>query len=296
MGTESRSESNQTNILLKLQGIRNSLNSAEQRLADYILANPEDTVLQTINELEESSGASYATIIRFTKKIGFKGYKDFKNTLIRDVTSVPDNIEASSGFPIELEDNLETIIEKTFRNSIRVLNETRRILDVDTMETAADLISNTNELVFIGTGTSGVIARYAYIRFFRLGISCTVETDMTLVKIKASLLSEDDVLVAVSSSGRSETIVDAARMAADHGAHVISLGDYAMSPLSEIAELPLFTTPRNAAQFLDTDMPLTIAQMNLIDILFLYTSILMGEQAFERFQFTKEVSDSEKIK
>ena len=35
--------------------------------------------------------------------------------------------------------------------------------------------------------------------------------------------------------------------------------------------------------------------MNLIDILFLYTSILMGEDAFEKFQETKDVSDSEKI-
>ncbi|MCF7803630.1 MAG: MurR/RpiR family transcriptional regulator [Candidatus Marinimicrobia bacterium] len=295
MGNNEISKNNHTNILLKLRGIRDGLNSAEQRLADYILEHPEDTVLFTIQELENKSGTSYATIIRFTKKLGFNGYKEFRNTLIRDVTSDQEEIEASSGFPIELDDNIETIIEKTFQNSVRILNETRRIIEVDVLQEAAERISNTRELVTIGTGASGIIARYAYIRFFRLGIPTTAETDMTLVKIKASLLDEDDVLLAVSSSGRSEKIVEAARLASDRGAHVISLCDYAVSPLSKIAEYPLFTTPRNAAQFLDIDMPLTTAQMNLIDILFLYTSILRGEDAFEKFQKTKDVSDSEKI-
>jgi len=286
---------NNANILLKLRGIRDGLNSAEQRLADYILESPEDVVLQTIQELENHSGTSYATIIRFTKKLGFGGYKEFRNTLIKDVTSDQEELEASSGFPVELDDSLDTIIRKTFQNSIRILNETRRIIDVKMLEKAAELISNTRELIFIGTGASGVIARYAYIRFFRLGIPCTVETDITLVKIKTALLNDEDVLLAVSSSGRSEKIVDSAKIASERGANVISLTDYAVSPLTKIAGYPLFTTPRNVAQFLDMEMPLTTAQMNLIDILFLYTSIIMGEDAFDKFQQTKAVSDSEKI-
>lgn len=296
MKNQSNSGKHHNSLLLKLRGIRDDLNSAEQRLTDYILEHPDDTVVLTIQELEENSGASYATIIRFTKKLGFAGYKEFRNSLIRDVTSEQEELEASSGFPIELDDRLDAIIEKTFQNSIRILNETRRILDIETLEKAADIISTTREMVFIGTGTSGIIARYAYIRFFRLGIPCTVETDITLLKIKASLLSDKDVLLAVSSSGRSKSIVEAAQLAADRGVHLISLCDYAISPLSMIADLPLFTTPRNAAQFLDMEMPLTIAQMNLIDILFLYTSIKMGETAFDRFQRTKQISDNEKIK
>ena len=115
-----------------------------------------------------------------------------------------------------------------------------------------------------------------------------------MIKVKASIITKEDVLFAVSSSGRSHCIIDAARLAKDQGATVISLCDYAISPLSKLSSIQLHTTPRNVAQFMDTEMPLFVAQIHLIDILFLCSCLAIGKPAFDRFQKTKSVADSEK--
>ena len=84
---EKKMINNQPNILLKLKGLKNGFNMAEKRLTEYILKNTDKVILQKIRDLEYESGVSYATIIRFTKKLGFSGFKEFKNSLIK--TSSP---------------------------------------------------------------------------------------------------------------------------------------------------------------------------------------------------------------
>lgn len=50
----------------------------EKYLVDYILGNPDDILQKNINELAQLSYTSTATVSRLCKKLGFKGYKDFK--------------------------------------------------------------------------------------------------------------------------------------------------------------------------------------------------------------------------
>ena len=66
--------------LIKIEALLDSLKSAESRLADYILKHPEEVTRLTIQELQDKSGSSYATIFRFCKKAGYLGYKDFKKS------------------------------------------------------------------------------------------------------------------------------------------------------------------------------------------------------------------------
>lgn len=289
-----KSKNIQGGARLRIEGLRDSLKSAERRLADYILKHPDQVIHMTIQELEKGSGASYATIIRFCKKSGFSGFKSLKNSLIQDVIKQSPAPISSGGFPIEEKDDVRTIVNKTFQSSLQILEETRRILDEEALAKAIKKIVNAGEVVFIGTGTSGITARYAFTRFFRIGIRCSAETDSTLLKIKSSILTEKDVLFAVSSSGRSRCIIDAARHAKKQKAAVISLCDYAISPLSRLASVQLYTTPRNVAQFMDTEMPLFVAQIHLIDILFFSACLALGKSAFDRFQLTKSVADAEK--
>ncbi len=291
---EKKMINNQPNILLKLKGLKNGFNMAEKRLTEYILKNTDKVILQKIRDLEYESGVSYATIIRFTKKLGFSGFKEFKNSLIKTSSPSKQLIKIPENFPIKPNDKINTVVKKSFQNSFNILNETQEILDIEILQKAANAISNAEKIFFLGTGDSGIIARYGYTRFLRIGLQCNHIEDSTLQKINMSLLSESDVLIAISSSGRSKNIIDCAKIANKLGAKVISLCDYAISPLSKIATIPLFTTTRDVGKFLDIERPLTIAQIHMIELLFLNTCLKIGTRAFSRYQKTKEIGDMEK--
>lgn len=285
--------------LLRIRALRDSLGSAERRLADYVSREPSAAARCTIRELENRSGASYATVIRFCKRLGYEGFKGLRNALIAEVAEqeLPTRtLDMATGLPVKRGDTPRTIGEKVLDSTIAVLRSTRSMLDPAVIDRAAQALTTAGEVYFVGTGTSGLSARYAYTRFFRTGMRCSVETDPTLYKQKAAILGADDVLVAISSSGRSANVVEAARLARANGAEVVALTDYAVSPLSKVAKINLHTTPRNVAHFMEMEMPLVVGQIALLDTLFACCCVRLGKRIDAIYQATKTAADAEKIK
>ena len=290
-----QTDTTHSGVFLRVKALHASLKTAELRLADYILEYPGDVVASTIHQLQQKTGSSYATIIRFCKKAGYGGFKEFKNSLAFEMDGQQKVTGIAAGIQIDKSDTIADIVDKTFRSSIKSLEETRGILKFSDVEKAVDAILAARELYLIGTGISGVSAKYAFTRFFRIGINCSYETDPTIYKIKTTIMRQNDVLFAISSSGRSANVVDAARIAYDNGMTIISLCDFAISPLTKISTINLYTTPRNTTQFYDLDMQLLTGQVNIIDVLFFGCCAKMGEKAMDFLHRTKLSADREKI-
>ena len=282
--------------ILRIQGVYDSLKAADKRLADYILQNVEKTVGLTIEELAKDSNSSYATISRFCKKVGFSGFKEFKGNLLNDAAANKGFEELSEPFTIDPNASTESVCEKVYGLSKRILDESMTILDYPAIDAAVDKILKAESVCSIGAGASGISARYAYSKFFRIGIPSYYEADSTLYKMKVSILTEKDVLFAISSSGRTAEIVECARMASKNNVHVISLSDFAISPLTKVSNSNLYTTPRNASLFLDMDMPLIIGQIAIIDILYSCCCVKMSNKAADLYSKTKLSADAEKLK
>ena len=57
--------------------------AAEKKVADYILAYPEQVVSASVSELAELSGVRDATVIRMCKHLGYQGFYQMKINLAR---------------------------------------------------------------------------------------------------------------------------------------------------------------------------------------------------------------------
>lgn len=280
--------------ILRIRGLYPSLKPAERRLADYILENPNEIANITMEELERRSESSYATIYRFCRKLGFSGFKQLKQAIVADI------LGASSG-PTTIDDmlihpsmSMSDVASRVFAFSRQILDDCESMLDLDQMEAAVERLVGARQVLFVGSGTSGVSATYAYTKFFRLGIDCQVQSDPVLAKMKAGILGSEDVLFAISSSGRTRHAIDAATLAKKRGATIIALTDYAVSPLSKLADVNLYTTPRNVNHHLELEMPLLIGQITLIDVLQMCCISRLPEEAVEHYRTTKEAADLEK--
>jgi DNA-binding MurR/RpiR family transcriptional regulator len=275
------------------------LKPVEHRVAEYILQNPQEVLSSTIMNLSGKTGASYASINRLINRIGLSGYKELKKFLYQDIISqtVPDasSLDFLDIITFSQGAGAETICTNIYNQAAKVLEESRNIISYETLEKAAGKILAASSLCIIGTGLSGICARYAYSRFFRIGIPCYYEEDSTLYRMRTALLKRNDLLFAISSSGRSAAILECAKLARDNRVEIISLTDYAVSPLSRIAGINLFTTPRNASQFMNIDMPLVIGQIFIIDALYMICCVKMGRRSSEIYMKTKRSADFEKV-
>ncbi|MFP4535202.1 MAG: MurR/RpiR family transcriptional regulator [Spirochaetaceae bacterium] len=288
------SRSHGASCLLKVQGMRGNLNPMERKVADFVLEQPREAVSLTIDELANRVETSYATVTRFSKRVGYRGYKEFRSDLVREVLGESSPASWQAEGPIEPGAALARVCDAVFAFSDRVLKDSYEMLDYETIDAAVRALLEARRILFLGVGTSGISARYAYSKFFRLGLPCQIELDSVMSKMQCSLLEEGDVLFAISSSGRSREVLENVRVAKARGATVISLSDFAETPLSTSAQITLFTTPRNANLYKEIEMPLLIPQIAIIDSL--YSCLGTRDENFGSIHArTKEVADESKL-
>ncbi|EAN9824158.1 MurR/RpiR family transcriptional regulator, partial [Salmonella enterica] len=68
-------------ILDTLGAMQKSLTRASQRIAQHILAFPRQVTQLSIADLSRETQAGEATVIRFCRTLGYKGFQDFKMDL-----------------------------------------------------------------------------------------------------------------------------------------------------------------------------------------------------------------------
>ncbi|MGH3282702.1 MAG: 6-phospho-3-hexuloisomerase [Trebonia sp.] len=92
------------------------------------------------------------------------------------------------------------------------------------------LIARADVIFAIGNGRSGLALRMAAMRFMHLGKAVHVVGETTTPAIQAA-----NLLLAVSGSGKTDTVIRAAEVAANRGAVVAAITAGAESPLAQVA-------------------------------------------------------------
>lgn len=129
-----------------------SLNDLEMGVYKFIMANRDKVKHMRIRELADESHVSTSTVLRFCKKMGCNGYAEFKvmykqylegerkTTINDDVSEVMDFLRKSS--TVDFEEKLNGIVH---------------------------IIANTRRIIFIGSGMSGIVAKYGARNFSSMG-------------------------------------------------------------------------------------------------------------------------------
>lgn len=282
-------ESSASSLLFRIRSLSPALSRAERQVADYIMSSPNDVLRLSVSGLAKHSNVSGATVIRTCRSLGFDNYHDFKITLAQD-TILPlqsINEEISPG------DSLEIVVDKVFQEAIHTLNFTHDTMKATSIDAAASAIMSAKRIYAIGLGFSHAVALDLQHKLLRLGLTAFAFVDTHHQALAATFLTPDDVLFAISLSGRSSDIVDCAKLAKEAGATVISLTDIGQSPLKKYSDIKL-QTASNETKYRFVGMNSRIAQFTIINAV--YTLIAMRTPNLsEKFQQIEKSIQSKKV-
>ncbi|AGK47321.1 SIS domain protein [Burkholderia thailandensis MSMB121] len=276
-------------MLPRIEAIRAQLRPSERKLADFVLAAPREVLDLSMTELAARAGASQPTIARFCQALGCSGFREFK---IRLAQSVAPGV-ASVYRDVEPDERAPGIIGKVFDRTIGALIEVRNSLSATSVADAIELLTRTSRIEFYGAGGSGIAAQDIQHKFFRLGVPSVAYSDPHTFSMSAALLGANDVVVAISNTGRTRDIVDAARAALACGAKVISI-THSHSPLAQLSTVSLAS---NVAEETDVFSPMTSRMSHLAigDILAVGVALRRGPELVDRLGRAKEAITRRRI-
>ena len=240
-----------------------SLTPLEGKVAANILARKDITDAMPLRDVAEGSGVSEAMVVKVAKKLGFGGFREFRQGLIDYYSSDTAALHSEIG----ADDTASEIVQKVFRTAMQALEETFAILDLQAFERATDYLHGARQRDFYGLGGSAQIARDVSHKFLRIGIRSSVFDDAHMMMMSAALLGSDDVAIAFSHSGNTAAVIDAVELARRNGARTIAVTNYPDSPVARIVDVVLCSTAQNSP-LLGENATARIAQLNLLDALF----------------------------
>lgn len=240
-----------------------SLTPLEGKVAADIRARKDIGEATPLREIAEKSAVSEAMVVKVAKKLGFAGFREFRQGLVDYDNSDTAALHAE----ISEDDTAGEIVQKVFRTAMQALEETFAILDLQAFDRAADYLAGARQRDFYGLGGSAQIARDVSHKFLRIGIRTSVFDDPHMMMMSAALLGPEDVSIAFSHSGTTAAVLDAAEMAPRHGARTIAVTNYPERPLARMVDVVLCSTAQNSP-LLGENATARIAQLNLLDALF----------------------------
>lgn len=279
-------------IVLSIRSQLQQMNPAQGRIARYILQNPAEIPGMPIGRLAKESNVSEASISRFVKFLGCSNYRDFQTEMVKSNLLSHDRIRGYAD--VKNMDSASQICQKIFDANIQCLSDTFAMLDTDALERCADLIVRTRKLCILAQGRSTVTANSIRQRLYRLGIACSVYSDPHEQAVSASLLNQNDVVMGISTFGRSKNLLKNLRFASSRKAVVIGVSSYRGTPLEEVADIMLVSSSNEDASFGFEPSCSTVAQMVMLDCLYIMITTRMKEEAQQCFQITCEAIETER--
>ncbi|WP_223592437.1 MurR/RpiR family transcriptional regulator [Neobacillus bataviensis] len=273
-----------TGGLVRLSEMLPILPPSEKKIATYILENPQEALSLTSHEIGKRSLTSGAAVNRLCKSLDLKGFQDLKLRIAGDLQKA-----AVQGFrDIELDESSFSIIEKMTSNSIQAINETAELISPDELSRAVTVLQNARTIHFFGVGASGIIAQDAQQKFMRIDKSATAFTDFHMAASLAAIAHKDDVVVGISFSGNTFEVAKILELANRKGAQTISLTKYGPSLVSEQADIRLYTSKTKEAAFRSGATSSRIAQLHMMDILFMCVASQQYEKTLTHIDETRE--------
>lgn len=276
--------------LLRIRGLYPSLRPAERRVADYTLANPAAVVLLSSTELGERSGTSDATVVKFSQRLGFRGYQELKIALAGEAA------RSSTGAFGEIEpgDDIATIRDKVLAANIDGLNDTRKVLDPASLGRAVAAILSAKRICFCGVGASGLVALDAQQKFMRIGLVCHTYLDTHLQATQAALLGAGDVAFGISHSGQTKETIEVLQLAKGNGATTVALTNNPGSVLARLSEIVLLTAAREA-NLRSGAIASRLAQLSVIDVIFMSVAVARYDNSVRFIGRTREAVAGHRI-
>lgn len=180
--------------------------NVEKTIADYFIHNQERGDFSA-RAVAERLYISEASLSRFAKKCGYRGYREF-------IYQYEETFEVRKD---TMEGNTRTILN-VYQE---LLNKSYSLVDEKQIEHICRMIERANRVYICGKGSSGLAAREVESRFMRIGVDIDSITDGDMMKMQTVFQDKGCLAIGISISGETEDILYFLQGARKRGARTI---------------------------------------------------------------------------
>jgi len=252
--------------LLKIRSERDQMSAIERRIADFILENAHLLRDYSSQQLANALKISQSSVVKFSQKLGFKGYPDLKVSVSEAVARETGNGETRAAKPAR-DDPQAALAATLWDGKARAEEETRIINPPANIAAIARAIDGAGRVYFIGLGEDGIPARSFAMKVAMLGIATVHHFDPVLMSSTISTAAEDDVLFVFSEHGKQSALCQLERQFRERRGKVVSVTRHSANPVRAHADMALLVSAHDDRAHIQPLLYQSVLQ-HLLDLVF----------------------------
>jgi len=214
--------------------------SRQQRLiADYLLDHLQEVPFLSVPQLAQRAGASEATVVRFCRSIGFKGFSDMKMAVVE---SLREELQSPAGgrAPDQPVDDVLAAVAELERHNIQ---RTLESIDRAAFRRVAATLFRADHVFTFGLGISAQLAELAAYLFTEHGLRANrLSTHFTSPREQLVTMRRGDVLVVFSFPPYSRQTLEMLDEARQRSMQTVAVTDRASAPAVPLAHEALLVS------------------------------------------------------
>lgn len=203
-------------------------NDTDDQIIDYIKLDMNRVINQSIQKTAEELFTVPNTIVRFAKKLGYKGISDLKFALRQEVEKLGIQKENS------------TIETHTLKNMPENIIRTLDVIDFLLVQKVARKMKEAKRVILIGIGDSTYFCEMLMKNLRCVGKSAEFFQHRHDIIYNVDNCDNKDLYIVISVSGESRTIVESVKIAKSRGAYIVSLTHFSENTLCKLSDLNLY--------------------------------------------------------
>lgn len=164
----------------------------ERTIADFFIQNKKKRDFSA-KAVSERLYVSEASLSRFAKKCGFRGYREF-------IYQYEDTFREKKSRPFA--DNARRVLD-TYQE---LLNKAYNLADEKKFKKIAGMLFQAERIFVCGVGSSGIAARETELRFMRIGLNINSLVDRDMIRMRAVFQNETSLVIGFSMKGQTEEV------------------------------------------------------------------------------------------
>ena len=212
-----------------------NMSKAQEKIAKYILSNPNRTPFLTVEKLAKFSGVSIATITRFVTFLGYKGYPDFLRDTQESIQEQVTNYERIK-LNAEIKEECEKNIYEVFENDLNNIKSTMEDMNLYEIKIAVNEIINSKRIYIVARRSAyslGVLLKY-YLDFVFNNVYIIENTEDI-----PKYVDKYDLVIGINFEKYSRSAVEVFSYLKSKGSRTIAITDSMLSPIVPYADVSL---------------------------------------------------------
>ena len=195
----------------RLDFYKSNYTKSEKIIYEWIKKNPTTVMKDSIESLAEEISTSKAAIIRFSKKIGYSGFAEFKFELSRYIIS---GIRENKNENMDISRSITSL----YAGYIKQIND---FIDLKNIKTIAKTLSNARRVKILGKNRTGLSALQFRYRLTKIGFDAEAITDGILMNQMQESLTKGDVVLIFTTRAEDLQYYELIRNISKNGATTI---------------------------------------------------------------------------